>query len=139
MLSIKMKSLSFSTGTGTYISLQIPAHLFPRAFFIMKALVYQNAFSLQLQFQEQLLKVISHSHLPHCKMSHSLKCLSCPLTSYSGPLTTTVSQWKTLPKSGPTVKKLAKMKTIVNIFLFYSLTALLHLDGNDNCLKTSLG
>ena len=42
MLSIKMKSLSFSTGTGTYISLQIPAHLFPRAFFIMKALVYQN-------------------------------------------------------------------------------------------------
>ena len=41
-----MKSLSFSTGTGTYISLQIPAHLFPRAFFIMKALVYQNAASI---------------------------------------------------------------------------------------------
>ena len=45
MLSIKMKSLSFSTGTGTYISLQIPAHLLPRAFFIIKALVYQNGFS----------------------------------------------------------------------------------------------
>ena len=72
-------------------------------------------------------------------MSRSLKCLSCPLTSNSGPLTTTVSQWKTLPKSGPTVKKLEKMKTIVNIFLFYSLTALLHIDGNDNWLKTSLG
>ena len=47
MLSIKMKSLSFSTGTGTYISLQIPAHLFPRAFFIMKALVYQNALHMR--------------------------------------------------------------------------------------------
>ena len=28
--------------TGTYISLQIPAHLLPRAFFIIKALVHQN-------------------------------------------------------------------------------------------------
>ena len=46
MLSIKMKSLSFSTGMGTYISLQIPAHLFPRAFFIMMALVYQNDISM---------------------------------------------------------------------------------------------
>ena len=48
MLSIKMKSLSFSTGTGTYISLQIPAHLLPRAFFIIKALVYQNGEYMKL-------------------------------------------------------------------------------------------
>ena len=51
MLSIKMKSLSFSTGTGTYISLQIPAHLLPRAFFIIKALVHQNG-----QYVSQLMR-----------------------------------------------------------------------------------
>ena len=60
MLSIKMKSLSFSTGTGTYISLQIPAHLLPRAFFIIiKALVYQNV-------QTLLYQILSHISQWNC-------------------------------------------------------------------------
>ena len=61
MLSIKMKSLSFSTGTGTYISLQIPAHLFPRAFFIIKALVHQNGVNI-LDWSQNKLPIDSKDH-----------------------------------------------------------------------------